>query len=492
MSPPRTLAKLFAASALFCAFSGAAASTAMAIECYDYEVVVARGTEEHNLGPGSMAFDGASPLGGNDINHAEGVWTRIRKELQLPTDGSTPKTVVRYDLPYPATIDIIPSADTGLVNLVNHLNYINQNCPSQKFILLGYSQGAAVVGNALSAPSKRILRWTRDISYPVYLGAGATQRIISVGLFADPGFRGDEVSIHGGNQVFPAHLNKVVYGGTYSTLDWRNGALFDTNHRMNDGSFQNGSVGSYPRPFGALAEFHKDKVRDYCLFHDPICERQSGGFMEHLAYQGDFVAKRKMAMFQIQKIRNDVDKSIPVTCQILSSNSAVTGTITGVTLRVRGHIPDVVHATDLSPRQIVFSNMTGSLLFPADAAGATKLRTSLSNATSAKGKVTSWNIVSGYASPNSKSVPATGTTESTVAFTAGQPWTFSLPSGARQFPFVGNSNIPVGAAVTLQSHDMFVEFTGNVNAPSGAVAYTRLQCTPTVARYAVLNETVVD
>jgi hypothetical protein len=100
---------------------GVAAPTvaAAAAACSDVDVVVARGTGE----PGTLGAIVGDP-----------VYSALRSRL-------TGRTLSSYAVNYPASV-APGSASIGNQDLVNHVNSQASACSAQRFILVGYSQGA--------------------------------------------------------------------------------------------------------------------------------------------------------------------------------------------------------------------------------------------------------------------------------------------------------------------------------------------------------------
>ncbi|MCW6003555.1 cutinase family protein [Micromonospora sp. CPCC 205371] len=124
--------RLLLAGALLVA-SGAAvvnAPAAYAAACSDVEVVVARGTGE----PGRLGIIVGDP-----------VFDAIEDRL-------TGTTVTSHPVDYPASVSPTSPAQ-GNRALVQRVSSQAQACPDQRFILVGYSQGADVVGNSLGVSS---------------------------------------------------------------------------------------------------------------------------------------------------------------------------------------------------------------------------------------------------------------------------------------------------------------------------------------------------
>ncbi|WP_101671539.1 cutinase family protein [Bifidobacterium anseris] len=146
-----------------------------------------------------MLFNGADHWGGDvDVSCPAGKDVRIivvRGTLENVGDGSLGELARMIDdgvggraaiddLDYPASWEAGSEA-RGVNMLVKTLNAQAQACPDVKTVLLGYSQGAMVVGDALSAPD---VRFNKDDGQRV--SARALTNIAAVELFGDPRFDG--------------------------------------------------------------------------------------------------------------------------------------------------------------------------------------------------------------------------------------------------------------------------------------------------------------
>ncbi|MFD4459764.1 cutinase family protein [Nocardia sp. NPDC058480] len=176
--------------------------------CAEVRVVTVRGTLEPQSG--SLLL---TPLGG-----------RIAQEFGRRT------TVT--ELEYPASMNP-DSAVRGVENLTALLNASAAACPDQRLVLLGYSQGARVIGNTLDARTA--------------LTEQAAARIDAIALFGSPLFNGAEP--------------------------------------YNRGSFDPALSGTGPLRLGALTEF-ADRLRDYCHAGDRVCQGgdPAAGFRNALSY----------------------------------------------------------------------------------------------------------------------------------------------------------------------------------------------------------------
>ncbi|WP_445170505.1 cutinase family protein [Mycolicibacterium sp. Dal123E01] len=105
-----------------------AAPAAHAEPCADVDVVFARGTSE------------APGIGR--------VGQALTDSLAAQLGG---RTVSSYGVNYPASYDFLAAAD-GATDATNHIAATAAACPSTRFVLGGYSQGAAVVDMLVGIP----------------------------------------------------------------------------------------------------------------------------------------------------------------------------------------------------------------------------------------------------------------------------------------------------------------------------------------------------
>ena len=129
-----------------------ASATSSTLTCANVITIVARGSDE------------AAGTGGTTNVY----WT-----------GGPSKSVRTVGLKSPATIGFgglayFSSLDTGKARLAAELNRLATLCPSSRTVLIGYSQGAHVVGDVTSN------------SNPNALSTGAKSRIAAVYLTGDP------------------------------------------------------------------------------------------------------------------------------------------------------------------------------------------------------------------------------------------------------------------------------------------------------------------
>jgi hypothetical protein len=182
-----------------------AAPVGRAASCPAVDVLAVRGTFEKGTVGGAMA-----PL-----------TDRLRRELPGP---------VRVEgVPYPATSDWVPSVNAGITSLATRLAARATACPRTRFVLVGYSQGAWVIGDALGGGGG-------GVAGKVEPALGS--RVAAVVLFGDPRFRSGEP--------------------------------------FNEGSSRAGVNGLIPRPPGGLAGY-ATRVRSYCDGDDSVCQSGARG-----------------------------------------------------------------------------------------------------------------------------------------------------------------------------------------------------------------------
>jgi cutinase len=129
----RTRAGVLLTAALLAAGGAAVAASpaANAAACSDVEVVVARGTSE----PGELGIIVGDP---------------VFSAIQRRASGAT---LTSHAVDYPASLSPTSPTD-GNRALVEHVSSQAEECPDQRFVLVGYSQGANVVGNSLGISSQ--------------------------------------------------------------------------------------------------------------------------------------------------------------------------------------------------------------------------------------------------------------------------------------------------------------------------------------------------
>ncbi|NEB04039.1 cutinase family protein [Streptomyces sp. SID13726] len=136
------------------------APSATAAACSDIDVVAARGTFE----PGTLGLIVGDP-----------VFSALQRKL-------TGRSLSSYKVNYPADLSLT-SAAQGNADLVNHVNSQASACPNQRFVLVGYSQGANVVDNSIGISSAGAV-----VGSPIVatLPAAVEPKVAAVLLFGNP------------------------------------------------------------------------------------------------------------------------------------------------------------------------------------------------------------------------------------------------------------------------------------------------------------------
>ncbi|MFF1545769.1 cutinase family protein [Streptomyces sp. NPDC058291] len=142
------------------ALAGLSAPAASAAACSDVDVVAARGTFE----PGTLGLIVGDP-----------VYSALQRKL-------TGKSLSSYKVNYPADLSLT-SAAQGNTDLVNHVRSQAAACPNQRFVLVGYSQGANVVDNSVGVSSAGAV-----VGSPIVatIPAALEPRVAAVLLFGNP------------------------------------------------------------------------------------------------------------------------------------------------------------------------------------------------------------------------------------------------------------------------------------------------------------------
>ncbi len=133
---------------------GAAAAAA---DCATTEVVVARGTGE----PGVLGAVIGDPL-------YETLTARL------------PGALTAHAVRYPANLLVPTSISDGTAEMARHVISAAAHCPDQRFVLVGYSQGAIVVHGVLGTPTVTALPGTHT------LPGSFESSIAAILLFGDP------------------------------------------------------------------------------------------------------------------------------------------------------------------------------------------------------------------------------------------------------------------------------------------------------------------
>jgi cutinase len=174
--PTTTPARLIGVAAT----AGAAAAlvlltppTAQAAPCSDVDVVFARGTSE--------------PAGIGRVGQA------LADNLQAQLGG---RSVSTYAVDYPASYDFLAAAD-GATDATNHIAATAAACPSTRFVLGGYSQGAAVVDMLVGIPP--LGNKVGDIGSAPPLPGNLANRVAGLAVFGNPATKfGNPITDAGG------------------------------------------------------------------------------------------------------------------------------------------------------------------------------------------------------------------------------------------------------------------------------------------------------
>jgi cutinase len=149
------------------------APAAHAGPCPDVEVVFARGTSE--------------PAGIGRVGQA------LTDSLESQLNG---RTVSAYAVNYPASYDFLGAAD-GAADATNHILATAAACPSARFVLGGYSQGAAVVDMLVGIPP--LGNKVGDIGSAPPLPSGLASKVAGLATFGNPATKfGNPISAAGG------------------------------------------------------------------------------------------------------------------------------------------------------------------------------------------------------------------------------------------------------------------------------------------------------
>lgn len=144
-----------------------------AAACPDVELVFARGTSE--------------PAGIGRVGQA------LADSLQAQLGDRTLST---YGVNYPATYDFLAAAD-GATDATNHIVSMAAQCPSTRFVLGGYSQGAAVVDMLIGIPP--LGDKVGDVGSAPPLPGSVANKVLAIAAFGNPATKfGNPVSAAGG------------------------------------------------------------------------------------------------------------------------------------------------------------------------------------------------------------------------------------------------------------------------------------------------------
>ncbi|MEO3763921.1 cutinase family protein [Streptomyces sp. B8F3] len=165
------------------------------------------------------------------------------------------------ELEYPATFDFTASVGQGVRALADLLNQSTAAAPHRLHVLMGYSQGAWVIGETLLPPSQRTAG--QDAAE---LSPRAAARISAVLFYGDPRFTDGEPS--------------------------------------NRGTFEPGRQSDNPRPPGQLKNW-QDRLQNYCAQGDLACQGSGGTYFAHLAYLTNAMPAQGAA-FALERLAADL------------------------------------------------------------------------------------------------------------------------------------------------------------------------------------------
>lgn len=138
----------------------ATAAPAASAECPDVELVFARGTSE--------------PAGLGRVGRA------LSDQLATSLGG---RSLGVYAVNYPASYDFLAAAD-GAADVTNRIATMSQTCPNTRFVLGGYSQGAAVMDMLLGIPP--LGEKVGDVGSAPQMPQSLASKVAAVAVFGNP------------------------------------------------------------------------------------------------------------------------------------------------------------------------------------------------------------------------------------------------------------------------------------------------------------------
>ena len=167
-----SLGSLAVAVGIAAAGPAAAAPAGQTPFCPDVQLLFARGTSE--------------PAGLGRVGQA------LSEQLAGQIGG---RSLGTYPVNYPASYDFLAAAD-GAADATNHMAEMAQRCPSTRFVLGGYSQGAAVVDMLLGIPP--LGAKVGDVGSAPPLPQSLASRVAAVAVFGNPATKfGNPISVAG-------------------------------------------------------------------------------------------------------------------------------------------------------------------------------------------------------------------------------------------------------------------------------------------------------
>ncbi|WP_144126222.1 cutinase family protein [Catellatospora sichuanensis] len=198
-----------------------ASADASLATCAQVIAIAVRGTVES---PGYNS----GPFGNTYASGGLGTLAATVNQMQSTSSWK----IRRAGLDYPAAWDNTVSTATGILNLKRELNQLAIYCPGSRTVLLGYSQGAAVIGEVLGLGRNSLTTQAQD-------------NIKAVIFFGDPGYRMGEIQ----NAPESTSTGQGIRYRVPRVLDWL-----------------------YPR------------LRSYCFDGDWACDAPSAGPVHDDAY----------------------------------------------------------------------------------------------------------------------------------------------------------------------------------------------------------------
>lgn len=187
--------------------------------------------------------------------------SHLLKPLGDLITAQSPCPAAYTELEYPASWDFESSVRHGVAALTGLLNHAAVAAPHRRHVLMGYSQGAWVIGEALLAPAQR--NAGRDVDE---LSREAAARISAILLYGDPRFTAGEP--------------------------------------FNAGTYEPGKQSADPRPPGQLKAWER-RIRNYCARGDIACQGSGGTYIAHLAYLTNSMPAEG-ARFALQRLTDDL------------------------------------------------------------------------------------------------------------------------------------------------------------------------------------------
>lgn len=136
--------------------------------------------------------------------------------------NSSTQTVSREAVVYPATLNnYVSSESQGVTNAEQELTTAVQNCPNQKEVLLGYSQGAEVSMDVIAGNSELSGGTVAPVSTSI------SSHVVAIANFGDPGHVVNQpwdLGTATANGLFPRSTSQLqllsAFGGSSKIASW--------------------------------------------------------------------------------------------------------------------------------------------------------------------------------------------------------------------------------------------------------------------------------